>query len=345
MAPIRAQPPHLRHSVTALGRPPGSLEPPGARYRHETGLPAGVGTHLLRAALCSLVSLSPACGVGDGFVDADDDGVGGRSDGDEWGPHGAGVPSGFVGPVTLRFGDGATCGDLGDPIAAGYEGLLGEPAVCGACSCEVVGCDAAVTVTRSGDDDAPACSGCAETVSLEVGACVNLKEGAGCGGGPGDGAYAVTSVALSPATCTATSPPPVIPPIAWMSYAVVCAPSGAGLVPGLCIAATGERECPAPWTERRVLYASHADTRGCSDCGCTPPACAGTVELYDDKCDAEHATGLVDAPLGSTCAVVSDDKPKARFVLNPSSMQCQAVGSEPVGQATGTEPTTVCCTE
>ena len=112
----------------------------------------------------------------------------------------------------------------------------------------------------------------------------------------------------------------------------------------VCIYAEGDYPCPAgPFSERTLLHTDLEDTRGCTDCSCTDPTgtCTGTV-TYQTACMGGLIGILAQGPVG-TCHNMNS-APGAAHYTAQSSVSCQPAGGIPQGEATPTNPVTLCCT-
>lgn len=146
----------------------------------------------------------------------------------------------------------------------------------------------------------------------------------------------------------------------------VCVPdTSVPYEPGVCDYRAGDERCPDGYPNRELFHESIGDTRDCSTCTCGDPSgsCTGpgmTLSLWTFFGNAAELTTL-DAPnsycqsLDLTCqppaactpwtsiAEVSFDP--GTFVADDPSAPCPPSGGEPVGDATGADPVTICCAE
>jgi hypothetical protein len=111
----------------------------------------------------------------------------------------------------------------------------------------------------------------------------------------------------------------------------------------VCIYAEGDYACPAgPFSERTLLHTDFEDTRGCTDCSCTDPTgtCSGTVR-YQSACVGDLIGIYASGPVG-TCQTMLT-APNAVLYQSQMTVSCQPEGGAPEGQATPTNPITLCC--
>lgn len=252
-------------------------------------------------------------------------------------------------------------GAFTDAAVSANAGLVAPDAACSACSCMASGsgCGAAtITVTRA---DGGGCSAaCDYDVGLPPAMCVTLETGGGCSGGSPTFS---TDDAVAPAfagTCSPSQQSPMVAPPTWTNNALVCsAPAGGGCsldavcspptpagFTGACVYASGDVPCPAGYGAREVVFDGVGDDRSCSDCGCAPATCPGIIQLFSgNACNANNAVGQIPVPYSGACDEIASTKPRARFVPDAAAPKCDVIESTPIGAASPTGPTTVCCTE
>lgn len=119
---------------------------------------------------------------------------------------------------------------------------------------------------------------------------------------------------------------------------------------GLCIWREGDSGCPGgSYTVKHLLFEGVQDTRGCSACTCNAPAgaaCDGIVQVHRNSgCTNLQAT--LNEP-GSECVSVrgtENDPPLSvkMTVFGTTGGMCVPGGGRAEGEATPTEPITVCC--
>ena len=113
----------------------------------------------------------------------------------------------------------------------------------------------------------------------------------------------------------------------------------------LCIWRVGEHPCPAGYPEPRTTFGGLQDDRGCTECGCTPPAggCSGTVTLRnDDQCGGQLGSGTISA--NGTCSASVGVVRAATWNQGALTASCEETGGEATGAAQGIDPVTMCCT-
>jgi hypothetical protein len=155
------------------------------------------------------------------------------------------------------------------------------------------------------------------------------------------------------ASCVGNTPSPG--PATFSEHATGCladAPtscSGGVCVPAtsnVCIYIAGMQNCPSSYPIGTVVYGGIDDTYACTTCTCNlagARTCAPTVTFYTDS---SCTSTLMPVPFNGNCSA---------FGLNAGSMQMTNAGSPQggacamggggtlTGNATGTQPTTVCC--
>ena len=162
---------------------------------------------------------------------------------------------------------------------------------------------------------------------------------------------------LASGSCTASGGVPTGGPVSLADQARACAPGEpltsagcgaaqvcapplpAGSDAKLCVETTGAEPCPSasPYVVQRVLYNGFADTRVCTACTCGAPACNGTFRLFDGNGCTDGGGEL----LQGSC--FHPPSPPDYATYTPE-VACTPAGGVPEGGATGTSPTTFCCT-
>jgi hypothetical protein len=114
----------------------------------------------------------------------------------------------------------------------------------------------------------------------------------------------------------------------------------------------GDRDCvpPTPYTDKHVFYEKFQDTRACSPCTCGVPtgsACSSMVSIYTDgACSTLAYTATVDAT-GPACHDLPAGTPLgSKSATTPPTYipgTCAPGGGMPMGAATPTGPSTLCC--
>ncbi len=286
------------------------------------------------------------------------------------------VPAGWMGPVALWQANtpasppGCDPG-WGNPVDL-HAGLSAAPATCG-CACAATGqvCSATGTFYSS-----TSCTGVNGTAVATGNACTPVT-GASTGS---QESFVATSATPSGGKCTATTSK-TVSAIAWSKLARTCTYTGrlnspGGCAAGQCVAAPSSNftslcvystvnppptSCPAGYTKTApmVFYAGQpTDTRDCGPCSCGTPSggsCAGTIALYGDL--SSSCTGAtVSYPVGAPCSCYGQagcplgvnplpNKPafvQANYKVTPGTC-ATPIQPQPVGTATPTGPTTLCC--
>jgi hypothetical protein len=122
----------------------------------------------------------------------------------------------------------------------------------------------------------------------------------------------------------------------------VCQPvAGGAFEQKLCIAAQGERTCPAQgYTDRRVFYGGFNDNRTCGYCSCGPPkqVCSSSFHLYGGCPGTDYggATSCLAHNPTATFGIVAQSQVSGVVGCDPSS-------AGPQGGVTLSGPMTVCC--
>ena len=117
----------------------------------------------------------------------------------------------------------------------------------------------------------------------------------------------------------------------------------------------GDQPCPPAYPTEACCTPTSRTIAAGSACGCTPGPCQGEVEFFlGNNCGNGNKVGELDVPFSGSCSPVidpsgddddDDDLPRARFRPDDVPATCSAIASQPVGAATATSPTTVCCLE
>lgn len=259
------------------------------------------------------------------------------------------MPAGWSGPTAVRIGAAPLACETGNVELSLSDELVAPPAEC-ACECApAVGVDcsaAAVSVTTYFNDD---CTNGDETAAGTVGQCIELC----CGGRSAN--YLKPTPDVSAATCAPVTVTSAAPPVSWGTHLIGCGPVSISDCGGercfdgaedetLCIYQSGTHDCPdGPFAERTIGYADHDDTRGCEPCGC------GAVDSADCN-EVVVGYAILDCTLGPTviapapgCTEPDIDFDGARIQSVSPTGSCPPTGGVPLGEATATSATTVCC--
>lgn len=271
------------------------------------------------------------------------------------------APGGWLGPFSLFTGSPSKVPECPAQfprlVLDGFSGLKLEPARCSACSCTAQG------VCKVSD-----VSGYTGTCSVgQPNAYVSLYDNPTCR--PFDSDAAVNGTYFyGPSTsgsCASSPQTPVVPPASWSVAAracvkpltqadgckdtFVCMPTPPNsFEPGrYCISQRGDASCPKFYSIKRTFHQSAADTRSCSDCGCSyiKNYCSGTVLGYaDGSCAAPVVSVRLPILTSPSCASTG----AARwFSWNPDPIDhaCENRGGQPTGSITESDPVTVCCSQ
>lgn len=263
----------------------------------------------------------------------------------------------WVGPLMLRETGGEMAPGCEAPYASVsstvYSDLLAPPAECG-CSCEAAGVPSCppVHVTYWLSDNCVGASNGTWNLTTTCNAAVNFSSGTSGRADP----IPVEGASCSPAPTVEVQPP------AFDHQFVLCAPEaeltacdGGSCAPAvpvddgqLCVVREGDFACPSDWDGARYLrYRTFADTRGCSECTCTPYSanCAGySVVLFPtNDCSGLPIDSL--APSGN-CHAIDSAVSSARVsagVMPVVDCGGHESGGEAIGSAGPLMPVTVCC--
>jgi hypothetical protein len=285
-------------------------------------------------------------------------------------------PLGWQGPALLWLGPDGT--EMACPAQAPvvvYQGhadpVALAPASCSACTCSIssgtcappaeitastLPCEADGGVAFTAPFDFPTDSAGACTANDAIPAGNNIHSLT-------SGPLRVTESCM-PSVATVTSAPAP----GWQTAALACngttdplgacADHGKTCVPGAappafhtCIFQSGDNVCPAPYSDKYVVYAGFDDQRGCAACSCDAPAgssCTGILGVYED------GACLVGVPLvsaissyGPSCFDLSPPGPalgsKTVTGLAYQAGACAPGGGEPTGAVEPSGPGTFCC--
>ncbi len=319
---------------------------------------------------------SLSVGEEDGGPSGDD--VGDDDDGDDATADGSAEQDGSSDSQVGECGDGGTCGDAAPqgwtgPFALaaasppdatlvcpqgwteqarGGQGLNAVAATCG-CNCAAGGGTCSVSVSYYSD------SSCTQLVETAVsdGSCANLDTSSAHG-------YAIATGTATGMSCT-PSPTSTVPPIGWTTGVALCAPPPAdacddgpclpappsGFDGRWCVMAEGEQACPAgAYSQASVVHRNAVDSRSCSPCTCDAPAsavCPGAVDVYFLVACAfgfEAGNLAANGACGQAPYDGTDDFWSLAYDGTPPTYACGGPGVAPIGEATPSEPFTMCCT-
>jgi hypothetical protein len=271
------------------------------------------------------------------------------------------VPSGWTGPLEFYLGASAapSCPGVEKDVFDGMQGLTAPPATCG-CSCGSPSITCSPVEMLTYDLSGCGASACNTTMTTS-GACFTSAK---CFGSSITGSFQTLSASTAAGGCQADATDTATPP-SWAEYARACSPLlmpgqldcaaeqvctrkpvEAGFEPGVCIVQSGTPTCPASYSVQHVEYTGVDDGRGCTGCSCGAPqnlTCSAT--LYEYQSTNETCSGGVDTfgppvTCDPTSAVVD-----MKVVVTPSSGPCTASSVAPVGTATPTGESTICCTQ
>lgn len=270
------------------------------------------------------------------------------------------VPDGWTGPVLLRESEDpkarAECPKTyPDAAAAGGADLEAEAAECG-CSCgdaAGVTCALATTLHFWGSD--PTCSEGTPAESFNVFTTICNALGLSI---PSDSYFQVEPVLVEGGAC-APEASLNVPPATFGRTASTC--GGAELLEGcdesevcapraedesLCVWQEGDEDCPDGFEERREVYHQALDDqRACNECTCGDPAglCDNAViTMFANVCNPPVSGSIL---ASGECYPGSAIQPTQSVIFDvgdPSAF-CVASSAVATGEATPTEPLTVCC--
>lgn len=239
----------------------------------------------------------------------------------------------------------------------------GGPATCSACLCAGSGCaapilcwedssncDIVLPVNKTGPFNSP--GGCSDINILFSGfkmSCTLAGPGVMPAGGcdPAGGEPSVPALWLDQVSACQIYHRPSEPPNAGCDAGKVCIPKSVGAYNGApCVRLLGEgSECPSGWGYQVVAYEMEDDTRGCSQCTCTPTSCVGGgYTFYDyDSCQSGGDSSITLS--SAQCVKISPllDADTGSVQPIPGKTQCVAGGGAPTGAVKGINPTTFCC--
>ena len=230
------------------------------------------------------------------------------------------------------------------------SGLIAPAASCADCSCGSPSASCSTpTLTSYTNPNCPA--GSEEEVTMLVdGMCATIF--------PGDfDAFVVTPPQPS-GSCPSAGGQATLPPVSWQEQARVC--TGGSLGAGCsgddvcapatsdmpaCIAREGDEACPEGFPDKTLLYDGFTDERECSDCTCAPNVqCMGSVQVHIGGLSCFGPPDITE-PANGMCQSVGrgDTEVSIEYTEQMMAGPCAIGGGEPTGEATPTEPTTVCC--
>jgi hypothetical protein len=288
------------------------------------------------------------------------------------------VPGGWSGPLVLFDGNPGSVSLPSCPsgYSAAYEGKGGfdaGAATCSRCSCSVpqaVTCSPPQLTFYSDTQCSNVCGADAGSAALTTTACAAVPS-TSCAL-----YYAISSSAPSGGSCNVDGGVATIPAITWSDNALACTPvslpergscRGGELClpapaqpfpPRFCVLQSGAAtSCPSSgYTDGpHVYYADQVDdTRACSACDCGPvsgatcrypPGGVAGFPYFDTSCGVPSSGPFsVPAPCVPVLTMVKGFRLGTLPNLNPG--QCSPVEGTgaPMGAATPTNPTSLCCT-
>ncbi|MBW2453793.1 MAG: hypothetical protein JRI68_04755 [Deltaproteobacteria bacterium] len=247
------------------------------------------------------------------------------------------------------------CGTGWPTSTEANAGLVSDPAQCD-CSCSSPTVTCSLATTRYTDSTSCQWAQLAVLTPSANGACDPLQwiNGADTSDGLEGEAVAVQS-----ASCDATEGTHTLPAVTWTERGRICGGSSLGGGCGgsqlcapptpapfsLCISQDGDQECPAPYTAKRLRYDGANESRSC-DCSCGAPAnaaCTASTEVWPWSANCQGSPSTTVANDGS-CVIFEGPPSNGSFqyTATPSGDPCPASG-QPTGEATPSEPLTVCC--
>ena len=276
-------------------------------------------------------------------------------------------PEGWSGPVLAVTGPGSAgapaCPGTTSQVLSAYADLSADPASCN-CACETTsdGCgtvdivldlDAAGTgCNQSGNGQGfQVTSGTCEAPPFAIDSTVPIPMYAALlGVGETPGCQPQESFALpEPIWNTALAGCEPDAPAGDCDDEATCLPApDPGQSIAACIHRDGDMTCPlVGYTERFTFFRSINDARACDRC-----SCAGGIGLRvqcelrmyaDPMCAGDIALGIFLSPDNTFCDLVDPSSLGALELVASDAMQCESSGGAPIGEATPSEPVTLCC--
>jgi len=271
----------------------------------------------------------------------------------------AGSPA-WHGPVAIRRSPIADAAPqcpaaYPDPVGEWYGDLVSNDLLCG-CGCEPdeAECPDQVSLGYYGDG-----AGCMALESAHV-----LTQSCNSGPSGQNGRWFAAAPDVVGGSCTPTSV--AIPTLAgfatrWTLCAgepapgacadeESCASAPQPFEDQLCIWVDGDEPCPlGDFVVREVIHADFDDQRDCAECTCgdLSGSCGGTLRLYsENSCPAGGiASAVLTAEVGE-CVEYDPQSARLLEALTPNDdLACAPSEPMPIGEAVGTGPITVCCTD
>ena len=255
------------------------------------------------------------------------------------------VPQGWQGPVTLVNGEesvGCAAPFGSKVIGTVLDALDGGAATC-TCSCAALPASCLYRVNFYATAD---CMGNPPDASTIGNTCApNLV--------PNFSFKWLDGSAGPEAGCTATTTPSKPPPTSTAKHLCLGAFPQNGCANGLCmpasatacIAREGELSCPAPFTQRTVVYKNIDDQRTCAGCGCTfdPNSCKSPLvfRMTSGTCASDGGTLATYSSVAGCTSGVGEAGTSARGEI-PNACIVTTQGT-PSGTVKGADPVTVCC--
>jgi hypothetical protein len=271
------------------------------------------------------------------------------------------VPGGWTGPLEFYLGSSTapSCPGAAKDVFDGMDGLVAPAAMCGCtCGSPAILCSSVDLYTY---DLADCAAKCATTVTVS-GACFTTAK---CAGSSITGSYQSLSNPTGTGSCPAQPTIGSTPP-SWTDYSRACAPllmlgqidcpTGqvctrkpveAAFQAGVCIMQSGSPTCPAEYGVQHLEYTGVDDGRGCSKCTCGEPmniSCSAELDVYtttNGTCSSTPPDRFLPPVTCDPTNAVAD----MEVVVTPSAGPCTASGVSPIGTATPTGQTTLCCTQ
>ena len=271
------------------------------------------------------------------------------------------APDGFEGPVLWLEheipGAPLDCAPPYDTLSLeAFNDLLAPPATCG-CDCGPLTSGACGSGTMH-YYDGPGCAGTPADTLL-------LLEGCNSTGGTGwpiSGDYEYLPPVVVAGSCEET-PTETLPEALFQTRHLGCSAPLAQLdcndtqlcaitpdtaTPGRwCVWQEGDHGCPpGAYTDPLLAYRAHDDNRGCEPCACTiPDVSCETASAQLSTLDDCRGISAGNVPPDG-CADGSGSDPVlsvSRGPASPPDAQCLPNRPQPTGDATATQPVTVCC--
>jgi hypothetical protein len=275
------------------------------------------------------------------------------------------APPGWSGPVLAYVGDTASAPACATPWALVqelYDGIDADSADCAACSCGTPAGGSCGNPTATVHDTAAVCTSTTlQTFGpLNAQSCITFSYGDASNAALAGEPPVTDEGSCAPAGGTLVQ----LPTVTWQTTARLCAGDlGAGCSGGevcvpqaaapfeatTCVYQSGDLACPGGFGDRHMLFAGFDEGRDCGSCSCgdaSGGSCTGTVRVYEaNDCKAKKTDVPAD---GSTCVSFDHATGSVGYAPDaggPLGGDCSPSGGAPEGEASPSQPFTVCCAD